>query len=122
MNLRSAVRSKLFTELSKLESDFGAVLYIRIDQLPRAPGVLLAEQTLYLAPGGTLDVLADVTSAMALNRVGYANGLQAQRKVSGRRITYRFQIAEDAVPGATYSVQCMGEADQPGFSFTLQVS
>ena len=122
MNLRSAVRSKLFTQLSKLESDFGSVMYIRIDQHPKAPGVLLAEQTLYLAPGGTLDILADRTSAMGLDRVGYTPGLRAQRKVAEGRITYRFQVAEDAVPGAAYLVQCMGESEQAAFAFTLQVS
>jgi hypothetical protein len=84
--------------------------------------LLLADQTLYVAPGATVDVLASESSVMGLDRVGYTAGLRAQRKLRGGIITYRFQIPEDATPGAAYSVQCLGETVHPTFSFSLQVS
>jgi hypothetical protein len=112
----------LFTELSRLESGFGEVMYVRIDHNPQRPDLLLSDQTLYLAPGATLDVLASEASVMGLDRVGYSPGLRAQRKLKDGVITYRFQIPDNALPGAAYLVQCLGELDLPSFSFTLQVS
>jgi hypothetical protein len=122
MNVRVSVRRKLFTELSRIESDFGSVLYVRIDHNPARPDLLLSEQTLYVAPGATVDVLAAESSVMGLDRVGYTPGLRAQRKLRKGIITYRFQVPEDAAAGAAYVVQCLGESEHPTFSFSIQVS
>lgn len=122
MNVRISVRRQLFTELSKIESDFGAVLYVRVDHNPTHPGMLLADQTLYVAPGGTVDVLASPMSAMGLERVGYTPGLKAQRKVRKGLITYRFQVPEDTMGGKIFEVQCLGETDQAGFKFFIRVT
>lgn len=107
--------------MTQSSSNFGDVMYMRVDQNPDSPDMLLAGQTLYLAPGGMLDVLADRTSIMGLDRVGYTPGLRAQRKVGSDFITYRFEVAKDAPRGVCYLVQCRGENVGDGFSFSIQV-
>lgn len=102
--------------LSKLESDFGSVEYVRFDQNPTRPESILDKQTVYISPGGTVDVIAATGSLMGLDRVSYSPGLRAQRKTSGGLITYRFQVNQTVPPGTFYSVQA------PDMSFRIQVT
>jgi hypothetical protein len=122
MNGRTQPRRKLFSELSRIESDFGSVMYVRIDHNPSRPDLLLADQTVYVAAGAMVDVVACETSSMGLNRVAYTSGLKAQRKVRKGLITYRFQVPEDASAGAAYSVQSLGASDRGAFTFSIRVS
>lgn len=124
--------SRLFTQLSALESQFGSVLYVRIDAIQHAPEHLLADQTVYLAPGGFLDIVVDHESSMGMDRVSYTQGVRALRKPNKGLLTYRFEIRTDDRVGSCYLIQCQ-DAPTPfqrypwyiptsSFAFTIQVA
>ena len=75
----------------------------------------------YLAAGGTLDMVAEAHGGAGVGRISYAPGLRASLKRGEDFLTYRFEVPEDVEYGTTYLVSCHGHDTVPSFHFTIEV-
>jgi hypothetical protein len=100
----------------------GRLEYLRIALRVDDPGAVLADRTLTVGPGATVDVVAERASPMGLGRVSYAPGLRGLRKVVGDLITYRFFVPADTQAGAIYSINAQGVDGRRAFNFFLRVT
>lgn len=94
--------------------------YTRLHGNPTNPGRVLSGQRLYLAPGGTLDVLSDAFGGEGMGRVAYTPGLKAAIKRGEAQHTYRFELPVEAQTGTTYHIAFAGHDRIPAFTFTLE--
>ena len=104
------------------DSTRGRLEYLRVALRVDNPGAVLADRTLTVCHGATVDVVAERTSPMGLGRVSYAPGLRGLRKVVGNLITYRFTVPVSAAAGSLYSVSAQGADGQRAFNFFLRVA
>lgn len=97
------------------------VEYLRLSGHSENPGTLLHAQRVYLAAGGTLDVVVDARGGLGLGRVSYGEGLRAAIKRGDELFTYRFEVPLNAPRGASYRVTCFGHDALPSFQFSIEV-
>lgn len=95
--------------------------YLRLQGHAANPGAVLHEQRLFLAAGGTLDLVAEARGGAGVGRISYAPGLRAALKRGEDFLTYRFEVPETAERGASYQVTCHGHDAVPAFQFTIEV-
>ncbi|MDP1827299.1 MAG: hypothetical protein Q8L48_28755 [Archangium sp.] len=95
--------------------------YLRLQGHSANPGEALQGQRLFLAAGGTLDLVCEAYGGAGVGRVSYAPGLRAALKRGEDFLTYRFEVPRTAGPGTSYQVSCHGHDQVPAFHFTIEV-
>jgi hypothetical protein len=95
--------------------------YLRLQGHASNPGAVLHEQRVYLAAGGTLDMVAEARGGAGVGRISYAEGLRAALKRGEDFLTYRFEVPVTAERGTAYHVSCHGHDTVPSFHFTIEV-
>jgi hypothetical protein len=104
------------------ETEAGAfVEYLRLSGHAENPGAVLHGQRLFLAPGATMDLVAEARGGLGLGRVSYGEGLRAAIKRGEDLYTYRFEVPVNAPRGTTYRVTCFGHDALPSFQFAIEV-
>lgn len=98
-----------------------ALEYMRLHGHSANPAAVLHEQTVRLAAGGTLDVVADSRGGAGVGRISYSPGLRAALKRGEDYLTYRFEVAPETEVGTSYQVICYGHDTVPPFHFTIEV-
>lgn len=82
---------------------------------------MLHGQRLFLAPGGTLDMVAESRGGIGVGRISYGEGLRAAIKRGEDFYTYRFEVPVNAETGTSFRVTCFGHDAMPSFQFTIEV-
>jgi hypothetical protein len=95
--------------------------YLRLQGHAENPGAVLHEQRVYLAAGGTLDMVAEARGGVGVGRISYSPGLRAALKRGEDFLTYRFEVPSEAERGETWQVTCHGHDSVPSFHFTIEV-
>lgn len=95
--------------------------YLRLQGHAENPGAVLHGQRVFLAPGGTLDMVAEARGGLGVGRISYGEGLRAAVKRGEDFYTYRFEVPLNAERGANYRVTCFGHDAVPTFQFTIEV-
>lgn len=96
-------------------------LYVRLAGSPSNPGVVLAEQRVFLSPGGTLDVVSAAHGGAGLGNVTYTPGLRAALKRRADQFVYRFEVPVTTVERTSYVVAVHGHDQVPAFRFAIEV-
>jgi hypothetical protein len=99
----------------------GDIEYIRLQGHSANPAAILHEQKVRLAPGGTLDVVADSRGGAGVGRISYSPGLRAALKRGDEFLTYRFEVPPTMTAGTSFQVTCYGHDAVPPFNFTIEV-
>ena len=97
------------------------VEYLRLQGHAVNPGALLSGQTVFLTPGGVLDLVVTPYGGAGLGRLSYPPRLSVGIKRGDEELTYRFQLPRVAVLGERFVVHCYGHDGLPAFAFSLEI-
>jgi hypothetical protein len=99
----------------------GDVHYLRLHGHAENPARVLADQRIFLGPGGVIDVVSESHGGEGVGRVAYTPGLRAAIKRGADQITYRFEVPRAAAQGTTFQVTAYGHDQVPPFHFVIEV-